>query len=313
MKLLSQSAFRTTRDVSDQITDRGTRGLLQAGYIRQEIAGAYSFLPMGLRTLTNIANIVREEMNAIGAEELLLTALGSKEHWTATGRWDGLDVLFRLNEDGERPYALNASHEEILTPLLAEFINSYRHLEQTIGLYQIQTKFRNEPRAKSGILRGREFLMKDLYSFSRDQAALDVFFEEARKAYVRVFDRIGLGEKTHYTFASGGTFSKYSYEFQTELEIGEDIIHICENCGQSHNEEIVEKNFKCVECGHEKARTTKASEVGNIFKLGTKFSDAFSLKYRDETGMDHPVVMGCYGIGVSRCMGVVAEFFADER
>jgi prolyl-tRNA synthetase len=204
-----------------------------------------------------------------------MTALGAKESWEKTNRWDSVDVLFKLPAAEGREYALNPTHEEIVTPLVGEFIQSYKDLDAT-SVYQIQWKFRNEKRAKSGLLRGREFLMKDMYSFHRTQEELDTYFEVAHEAYNRVFARLGIGDSTHYTFASGGDFSKYSYEFQTELGIGEDEIYICDKCGQAHNLEIIDPaHFVCAECGHTSYEKKIVSEVGNIFKLGSRFSDAF--------------------------------------
>lgn len=252
-------------------------------------------------------------MNAIGSNEILMTALGAKESWEKTERWDTVDVLFKLPAAEGREYALNPTHEEVVTPLVGEFIQSYKDLDQS-SVYQIQWKFRNEKRAKSGLLRGREFLMKDAYSFHRSQEELDAYFEVMHGAYDRVFERLGIGDSTYYTFASGGDFSKYSYEFQTELSIGEDEIYICKKCGQAHNKEIINPDsFVCAECAHTECDVKIVSEVGNIFKLGSRFSDAFGLKYQDTDGATKNIVMGCYGIGISRLMGVIAEKFADEK
>lgn len=242
-----------------------------------------------------------------------MTALSSRESWEKTGRWDTIDVLFKLPAAEGREYGLNPTHEEVVTPLVGEFIQSYKDLE-SCSVYQLQWKFRNEKRAKSGLLRGREFLMKDMYSFHRNQEELDAYFEVAHAAYDRVFHRLGIGDSTYYTFASGGDFSKYSYEFQTELGIGEDEIFVCQKCGQSHNKEIINPDaFVCVECSHTLCDKKIASEVGNIFKLGSRFSDAFDLKYQDQDGKVKNILMGCYGIGISRLMGVIAEKFADEK
>ncbi len=242
-----------------------------------------------------------------------MTSFGTREHWEKTGRWDTMDNLFKVEGASGKYYALNPTHEEIVTPLMQEFIQSYKDLDNC-AVYQFQTKFRNEARAKSGILRGREFLMKDLYSFHRNTEDLDVFFEEVRKAYVRIYERLGLGESTRYVFASGGAFSKYSYEFQTDLGIGEDDVYVCSKCQQAHNEEIIIPGaFVCVECGSTEYTVVQASEVGNIFKLGTRFSNDFGLGYTDAEGKKNEVVMGCYGIGVSRLMGVIAEKFMDEK
>lgn len=276
------------------------------------MAGVYNYLPLGLRVLRNIENIVRQEMNATGASEILMASLSNKESWLKTKRWDTVDVLFKLEWSGGKEYGLNPTHEEVVTPLMQEFIQSYKDLDN-MNVYQFQNKFRNEARAKSWLLRGREFIMKDLYSFNKNQEDLDVYFEEVRKAYVRVFDRLWIGKDTLYAFASGWAFSKFSYEFQTVLGIGEDNIYVCEDCWQAHNDEIVGDPFECVNCKSNKHKIVKTSEVGNIFKLGTKFSDAFGLKYTDADGTSKPVYMGCYGIGISRLMGVIAEYMMDEK
>ncbi len=313
MQYLSKLPFKTQKSIPSGSDNRGTGLLLQAGMIRMTLAWAYSFTTLGLRTLRKIETIVREEMAAIGSAEVLMTALGAKESWELTGRWNSVDVLFKLPAAEGREYALNPTHEEVVTPLVGEFIQSYKDLENP-SVYQIQWKFRNEKRAKSGLLRGREFLMKDAYSFHRTQEDLDTYFEVMHGAYDRVFTRLGLADSTYYTFASGGDFSKYSYEFQTELGIGEDEIYICEKCGQAHNLEIIDPMaFVCAECGHTTYQKKIVSEVGNIFKLGSRFSDAFGLKYQDRDGVAKNMVMWCYGIGISRLMGVIAEKFADEK
>lgn len=284
--------------------------LIRAGYIHKEMAGVYSYLPLGLRVLRKIEDIIREEMNAIGGQELLLSALHPKEKWQTTGRWDALDVLFKLKDSLNREYALGATHEEIITPLAQEYIASYRDLP--FAAYQIQSKFRAEVRSKNGILRGREFLMKDLYSFHTTQEDLDAYYEVVVAAYRRIFDRLGLGERTYLTYATGGTFSKYSHEFQTVSPAGEDTIHVCDACAVAVNEEILAEQSTCPSCGGA-LRSEKAIEVGNIFKLGTKYSGAFNVTYKNEKGEDVPVIMGCYGLGPSRVMGTIVEMFADEK
>jgi len=312
MLQLSRFPIKTLKSSPKVSDNRSTSLLLQAGFIRQEMAGVYNYLPLGLRVLRNIENIVRQEMNATGASEILMASLSNKESWLKTKRWDTVDVLFKLEWSGGKEYGLNPTHEEVVTPLMQEFIQSYKDLNN-MNVYQFQNKFRNEARAKSWLLRGREFIMKDLYSFNKNQEDLDVYFEEVRKAYVRVFDRLGIGKDTLYAFASGWAFSKFSYEFQTILGIGEDNIYVCEDCWQAHNDEIVGDPFECVNCKSGKYKIVKTSEVGNIFKLGTKFSDAFGLKYTDADGTSNPVYMGCYGIGVSRLMGVIAEYMMDDK
>ncbi|MFH1425939.1 MAG: aminoacyl--tRNA ligase-related protein [Candidatus Kerfeldbacteria bacterium] len=284
--------------------------LTQAGFINQEMAGVYSFLPLGLRVLTKIENIVREEMNAIGGQEILMPAFSSKEVWEKTDRWESFDVLFKVSTSDDKEIGLNPTHEETVTPLVAKHARSYKDLP--FSVYQIQTKFRNEPRAKSGLLRGREFRMKDMYSFDASEEDRQEFYKKATKAYHVVFDRLGLGDITHYTYASGGAFTdEYSHEFQTLNKWGEDMIHLCA-CGVGYNDEIFEEGMKCKECGKDEFEEQTASEVGNIFPLGTRFSDAFGYKYTDKEGKEHPVVMGCYGIGPSRTMGVIAEVLSDD-
>ncbi|MBW7954610.1 prolyl-tRNA synthetase [Candidatus Gracilibacteria bacterium] len=312
MLFLSKFPFKTLKSAPKISDNKSTSYLLQAGFVRQEMAGVYNYLPFGLKVLENIKNIVREELTAIGATEVLMASLSNKESWEKTKRWDSVDVLFKLMGAGDKEYGLNPTHEEVVTPLMGEFINSYKDLEN-MSVFQFQTKFRNEKRAKSGVLRGREFLMKDLYSFHKNQQDLDIYFDEVKGAYENIFKRLGIGEDTLYAFASGGAFSKYSYEFQTKLGIGEDNIYVCLDCKQAHNDEIVENPFKCVNCQSGKYEIVKTSEVGNIFKLGTKFSNSFDLSYTDENNKKQEIVMGCYGIGISRLMGVIAEYFMDEK
>ncbi len=284
--------------------------LIRAGYIHKEMAGVYSYLPLGLRVLNNIEQVIREEMNAIDGQELFLSALHPKENWEKTGRWTSLDVLFKLKDGLDREYALGATHEEIITPLAQEYISSYRDLP--FAAYQFQNKFRAELRSKSGIMRGREFIMKDLYSFHAGQDDLDSYYERVVTAYKNIFARCGIGGTTYLTYASGGTFSKYSHEFQTLTSAGEDTIHVCEKCAVAVNEEILSDQPTCPTCKGELTPKT-AVEVGNIFKLGTKYSDAFSLTFKDKEGVAQPVIMGCYGIGLGRVMGTIAETLSDEK
>lgn len=288
--------------------------LLKSGFIDKEMAGAYSYLPLGLRVLNKIINIIREEMNAIDGQELSLTALQNQATWEATDRWDDqkMDVWFKTELKNGTKLGLAPTHEEPLTKLMKKFINSYKDLPAYA--YQFQTKFRNETRAKSGILRTREFIMKDLYSFCRNQQELDEYYERAKAAYVRIFERLGLGAITYVTYASGGTFSRFSHEFQTLCEYGEDIIYINEEKKIAINREIFEDAI-IAEFGLTKADFVekKAIEVGNIFKLGTKFSDGLGLQYVDETGERKPVIMGSYGIGPGRVMGTIVETCNDEK
>jgi prolyl-tRNA synthetase len=288
--------------------------LLRAGFIDREIAGVYSFLPLGNRVLQKIIDVIRDEMNKIGGQELLLTALQSPGTWESTNRWDdsSMDIWFKTKLKNKKDLGLAPTHEEPITNLMKKFITSYKDLP--IYAYQFQTKFRNETRAKSGILRTREFIMKDLYSFCADEQSLDEFYERAKEAYVRIFNRLGIGSKTYVTFASGSTFSKYSHEFQTVCDYGEDTIYIHEQSRVAVNSEIYNEEV-LTELGllGEKFTEAKAIEVGNIFKLGTKFSSALGLSYNDANGQQSPVVMGSYGIGPARVMGTIVESNYDDN
>ena len=287
--------------------------LIRAGYIHKEMAGVYTFLPLGLRVLSNINEIVRQEMNKIGGQEMFLSALQERTIWEKTGRWSdqSVDIWFKTKLKNDTVLGLGFTHEEPLTNLMRDHIRSWRDLPRYV--YQIQTKFRNEIRAKSGIIRGREFLMKDLYSFCRDQKEHDAFYEIVKDAYMKIFTRAGIADKTYVTFASGGSFSKYSHEFQTLTSAGEDTIHLCLNCKIAINDEIIKENPACPRCGNRKLKREKSIEVGNIFSLGTRFSEAFGLVYVDEKGAKIPVIMGSYGIGPGRLMGVIAELLSDEK
>lgn len=313
---LSQLFTKTAREIPKDADSLNADLLVRAGFIQRTMAGVYSYLPLGLRVLRNIEEIVREEMNALGAQEFLLSALSSRDVWERSGRWETFDVLFRVPGAGEQEYALNPTHEEIVVPLVQHFIHSHKDLP--FACYQIQTKFRNELRVKSGILRNREFLMKDLYSFHRDDACLERYYERVQGAYARIFERLGLAERTYLTFASGGSFSPYSHEYQVLVPQGEDTIYISEAAEAKGkrvaiNQEIYRKGETVYPVtGDATFREACASEAANIFKLGTKFSVPFKLQYTDEEGRSHPVIMGCYGIGISRLMGIVTEACADD-
>jgi len=313
---LSQLFTRTTKESQADASSINAELLTRAGFIHKTMAGAYSYLPLGLIVLRKIENVVREEMNSAGGQEILMSALSPKSNWVTTNRWEGFDALFKMPASGDTEYALNPTHEEIVTPLVKEYVSSYKNLP--FGCYQIQTKFRNEARAKSGILRGREFLMKDLYSFHADQESLDEYYEVMHNAYNTIFERLGLTDKMYYTYASGGTFSQFSHEFQVVLPQGEDTIYISEDAEKKGmhiaiNKEIFEDGVtKCPETGGTTFREETASEAANIFKLGTKFSEPFSLQYTDQEGKMFPIIMGCYGIGVSRLMGIMVEAMADD-
>ena len=301
---------KTIKDAPKDEVSLNSKLLTRAGFIRKEVAGVYNYLPLGIRVLNKISNIVREEMNAIGGQELLLSSLQNKESWEKTGRWKSFDALFKLTSILDHQYPLGPTHEEVIVPLAKQFISSYKDLP--LSVYQIQTKFRDEKRAKSGILRGREFLMKDLYSFHTDEKDFNNYYEKVKLAYKKIFDRMGL--EAIETQASGGAFSKVSHEYQVVTEAGEDEIIYCPGGDFSSNAEIssVAEGKQC-DLGHGSLKRAKAIEVGNIFPLGTKFSDAFGLTYKNKEGKDTPVIMGCYGIGISRLMGAIAEVHNDEK
>jgi prolyl-tRNA synthetase len=310
----SQLFTKTRKEAPKDEVSKNAQLLIRAGFIHKEMAGVYSFLPLGLRTLEKITNIIREEMNAIGGQELHLTALQDAEIWKKSGRWDDnvVDNWFKTHLKNDTELGLGFTHEEPLTSLMRDYVSSFRDLP--FAVYQFQTKFRNETRAKSGIMRGREFLMKDLYSFSRDEKEHTVFYEKAKKAYVKIFDRLNLGAKTFVTFASGGSFSKYSHEFQTITDAGEDVIYIDEKKKIAINKEVLNDEVLAdLGLKRDELVERKSVEVGNIFSLGTRFSDAFELNYLDTEGKKKAVIMGSYGIGPGRAMGVVAEILSDEN
>jgi len=289
------------------------RLLVQAGFVRQVMAGVYTYLPMGLRVLEKISQIVREEMNEIGGQEVLMPVLHPASIWKQTGGWDKIDVLFKVKSRTERDYALAQSNEETVTPLAKEWIHSEKDLP--LAIYHINSKFRDELRSKSGILRGREFLMKDMYSFHADQADFDKFYKLAKEAYLKIFKRLGLTAKA--TEASGGAFTeKVSYEFEVLTDAGEAPILYCDSCDYCVNVDDI-KTYKegddCPSCGKDKLKSAMASEVGNVFDLGQKYSKAFEVTFNDKSGEKKYPIMGCYGIGVSRTMGVIVEKFNDEK
>lgn len=309
--LQSKLFYKTTKNKTAGVDSVSHDLLVRSGYVDQLMAGVYSFLPLGFMVLKNIEEIIRRNMEEIGGQEVLMPALNSKENWSKTGRWDGVDVLFKLKGSGDKEYGLGFSHEEAVAPLAKKVIFSYRDLPMSV--FQIQNKFRDELRAKSGILRTREFMMKDLYSFHANQEDLDAYYEVAAKAYGKIFKEAGIGEVTYRTLASGGSFSKYSDEFQMLTEAGEDMISICKKCGIAINKEIKAENPACPKCQGGEFEEKKAVEVGNIFKLGTKFSAPFDLKFTDKDASDKPVLMGCYGIGLGRLMGAIVESSFDDK
>ncbi|MEK9135028.1 MAG: aminoacyl--tRNA ligase-related protein [Patescibacteria group bacterium] len=308
----SQLFTKTIKEAPKDEVSVNANLLTRAGFIYKNSAGIYSFLPLGWRVIQKIASIVRQEMNAIGGQEMFMTALHDKHYLQATGRW-GVDVVFKVAEAGKKEPTFNLSwtHEEIISEIAAKYINSYKDLP--FSVYQIQTKFRNEPRAKSGLLRGREFLMKDLYSFHTSEKNLFEYYDLVAKSYKKIFERCGLASV--YTLAAGGDFTlNNTHEFQVLCDAGEDTIYVCEKCGYSENKEItkLEDGVECPKCGG-LIKEKKSIEVGNIFPLGTKYSEAFNLKFSDENGVKKYVVMGSYGIGLGRVMATIVEKFYDEK
>lgn len=310
----SKSFIKTLREAPKDETARSAAYLTRAGFIHKEVAGVYDFLPLGLRVIENIKQIIREELNRLGCEELLMSTLQNPEFWEKTGRWsdEEVDIWFKTALAAGGELGLAPTHEEPLTALMKSYIKSYKDLP--VAVYQFQTKFRNELRAKSGILRGREFLMKDLYSFHATEEDLDEFYAKVEQAYLKIFERLGLGGETFETFASGGFFAKYSHEFQTFLPVGEDTVYYNGDKSMVLNEEVLQpETLADLGVKREELRSTTAAEVGNIFKLKMKYSEPLELKFADADNTTRTVYMGCYGIGVSRAMGVVAEKFADDK
>lgn len=311
---MSQLFTKTLRDAPSDEVAKNAQLLIRAGFVYKEMAGVYAYLPLGKRTLEKITQIIREEMNAIGGNEISLTALQPKDVWEASGRWDDtvLDVWFKTTLATGAQVGLAPTHEEPLTQLMKNYISSYKDLP--IYPYQFQIKFRNELRSKSGLMRGREFWMKDLYSFSKSVDEHNNFYEKISDAYGVVYDRLGIGDITYRTFASGGSFSKYSHEFQTISDVGEDTIYVHEGKKLAINQEVYNDEV-LADLGvmREDLVERTAVEVGNIFTLSTKFSDALDLNFTDENGKQQKVFMGSYGIGPSRVMGLLAEHFADEK
>lgn len=312
--LQSHLFTKTRKEAPADETAKSAKLLIRAGYVFKEQAGVYSMLPLGLRVQNKIVSIIRREINAIDGQEVSMTALQDAALWKTTDRWDDklVDIWFKTKLKNDTDVGLSFTHEEPLTQIMKNFIGSYRDLPKFV--YQFQTKFRNELRAKSGLLRGREFLMKDLYSFTKDTADLDAYYERAADAYKKIYDAVGIGDVTYQTFASGGVFSKYSHEFQTLTDAGEDTIYLAKDKSFAINKEVYNDETMAMY-----KKTTKdfdevrAIEVGNIFKLGTQYSEPLGLTYADEQGKHHPVVMGSYGIGVGRLLATVVEILADDK
>ena len=310
----SQMIGKTKKDTPKDEESISAQLLLRGGFIHKEIAGVYTYLPLGLKVLNKIVQIIREEMIAIDGQEMSLTALQNPEIWKKTGRYDDeiVDIWFKTKFKNGTETCLAITHEEPLTNLMTQQIESYKDLP--LYAFQFQTKFRNEIRAKGGLLRVREFLMKDLYSFDKTKEDHEKYYERAKQAYIKIWGRLGIGDDTYVTFASGGSFSKFSHEFQTVCETGEDTIYLDRKQKIAINKEVFDEEVLS-ELGIDKndLEEVRAIEVGNIFPLGTKFSDALGLYYTDENGEKKPIIMGSYGIGPGRVMATIVELKHDDR
>lgn len=309
----SQLFTKTSKTAPKDEVSKNAILLTRAGFIHKEMAGVYAYTPLGLRVVENIKRIVREEMNAIGGQELIMTNLQPKEVWETTTRWSDevVDVWFKTKLKDGVEVGLAWSHEEPIMNMMRHFVSSYKDLP--ISVYQFQTKLRNELRAKSGIMRGREFVMKDMYSLHASAEDLDQYYQKVTEAYKRVYERLGLGHDTYVTFASGGAFTKFSHEFQTVCEAGEDILYLHREKNIAVNEEVLEEALK--ELGIDKAdmEKVKSAEVGNIFNFGTEKAEQMGITFKGSDGKEYPVYLASYGIGITRAMGVIVEKMSDDK
>lgn len=303
---------KSRREAPADEVSKNAQLLIRAGFVHKEMAGVYSYLPLGLRVLANIERIIREEMDAVGGQEVRMATLHPSEVWKQTGAWDTVDVLFKIKSRTEKEYAIGQSEEEVATPIAQEYVQSYKDLP--LALYQIGQKYRDELRAKSGIMRGREFGMKDMYSFHTTQEDFERFYEVVKQAYLRIYSRCGLSAKA--TEASGGAFSeKISYEFMVLTDAGEDVIVYCDACDYCANVEVAaaKEGEPCPKCGKGSLKSAKAVEAGNVFDLGQRYPRAFNFTYKDNEGKEQYPYVGCYGLGTTRLMGTIAEVFADTK
>ncbi len=306
---------KTRKEAPTDEVSKNAELLIRGGFIHKEMAGVYDYLPLGVRVLKKIENIIREEMNAIGGQEVFMTTLQNPGIWEKSGRWSDIvvDNWFKTKFATGGEAGIANTHEEPITNMLTHFLDSYKDLP--IYIYQFQTKFRNELRAKSGIMRVKEFVMKDLYSFNKSEEEFKIFYEKCANAYIKIFKRIGIGHKTYRTLASGGSFTTgLTDEFQTISSAGEDTIYIDEEKNLAINKEVCsDENFKKYGFKKSTLKEEKAIEVGNIFPLGTRYSDALNLTYQDEKGIKQKIIMGSYGIGLGRLMGTVVEVLSDDK
>ena len=310
----SQLFTKTRKENPSDETAKNAQLLVRAGYVYKVMAGVYVYTPLGLRVLENIKQIVREEMNLVGGQELIMSSLQKKSTWEETGRWDDevVDVWFKSQLKDGTEVGFGWSHEEAIIEMMKQYLASYKDLP--INVYQFQTKMRNELRAKSGIMRGREFIMKDMYSCSVDAAQHDIFYQNTMDAYMRIYDRLGIGEDTYITFASGGAFTKFSHEFQTICDAGEDVIYVHREKNIAVNEEVLnDETLTNLGITRDELEKVKTAEVGNIFNFGTQKSEEMDFSFTNEKGEKQFVHLGSYGVGITRVMGVIVEKFADEK
>lgn len=310
---LSQLFTKTSKTVPADETARNAQLLIQAGFIHKEMAGVYAYLPLGLKVLENIKQIVREEMNAVQGQELIMTNLQRPEVWQTTQRWSDevVDIWFKTRLKDDTEIGLAWSHEEPIMNMMQSYVQSYKDLPASV--YQFQTKLRNELRAKSGVMRGREFVMKDMYSLHASAEDLDQYYEQVKQAYLRVYERLGLGDDTYVTFASGGAFTKFSHEFQTICEAGEDILYVHREKNIAVNEEVLDDAVQELGINKDELEKVKSAEVGNIFNFGTEKAEQMGIQFTNSDGTLQPVYLASYGIGITRAMGVIAEKFADDK
>lgn len=309
----SELFTKTTKTVPADETSRNAKLLIQAGFVHKEMAGVYAYLPLGLRVLEKIKQIVREEMNGIGGQELLMTNLQPRSVWETTGRWNDslVDIWFKTELKNGDQVGLAWSHEEPIMHMLSDYVHSYKDLP--VAVYQFQTKLRNELRAKSGIMRGREFLMKDMYSVHATKKDLEQFYGQVIAAYQRIYDRLGIGDQTYVTFAAGGAFTKFSHEFQTICPAGEDWLYLDRERNIAVNEEVLDTAITELNLNRDNLEKVRSAEVGNIFNFGIDKAEQMGVNFTDKDNTQKPFYYGSYGIGITRVMGVIAELFSDER
>jgi prolyl-tRNA synthetase len=309
---ISNLVSKTSKTAPADETAKNAQLLIQAGYVYKVMAGVYAYTPLGLRVLEKIKQIVREEMNAVGGQELIMSSLQHKETWEKTGRWDDktVDVWFKSKLQDGTEVGLAWSHEETIMEMMQQFVQSYKDLPNSV--YQFQTKLRNELRAKSGIMRGREFVMKDMYSLHATSGDCDSYYDKVIEAYKKCYERLGIGDSTFVTFASGGAFTKFSHEFQTICDAGEDVLYVNDDHSVAVNEEVLEEAAAELGIDKKSLKPVKSAEVGNIFKFGTEKSKQMGIYYTDKDGTQKPIYLASYGIGITRVMGVLVEKFADE-